>query len=220
MPLSDAEFLRFIILVIPGLWALRIYKGFCGKTNEQTSWDTEFAFSISFGLLGYLATTSFEAISQRPILLQFLFSTACAVGIAILFGIFNRSSFCLSLLPSVLHSKLRDIPVPTSHTSGLDYIWREHINPTKDKRRVAVAVIYTPGDRDNAEVGVVTSYSGINNELTLSKRPPLSVEQIDNLDWAIKPWMQYVSTENGMVVEVAYLDDTEYNKIYDAYVAP
>ena len=222
MSLSDAEFLRFIILVIPGFWGLRVYKAFTGKANEKGDSQNDFWFSVSFGFLGYLLITSLPCLSVLPLFPQVALSSVVSITLASTLGIANRRGIYPSFYPAVWHSKCNSLPIPTPNLSGLDYIWNTWINDIPDKdERTCVAMVYSPGERSKAEIGEVVSFSGINNELTLDTRPPLTVADIDANDWAIDPRLRYVSTENNVIVEFAniktsIIDDIE--KRYHDYI--
>ena len=220
MPLSDTEFLRFIILVIPGFWGLRVYKAFIGKSNEKGAGDNDLWFSVGFGFLGYVLISSFPMLSALPLILQVAISSIVSIALASALGIANRRGIYPSFYPAVWHSKRNSLPIPTPNFSGLDYIWNTWINDVPDKdERTCVAMVYSPGERSKAEIGEVVSFSGVNNELTLDTRPPLTVADIDSNDWAISPRLRYVSTENNMIVEIANIKTSVIDEIQRAYHA-
>ena len=55
MPVVDFSFMQFVILVLPGFWALWIYKPFILKGNVTEHWENDLTLALMFGFVGYIA---------------------------------------------------------------------------------------------------------------------------------------------------------------------
>jgi hypothetical protein len=216
MSLSGDEFIRFLILIIPGFWGLWIYKPFVYKGDEDFIWEKDFILAAMFALPGYLLATTF--FSERHLIVQIFFSTITAVLFSACAGIFIR------LNPHPLYwfaskfSAEKNAEEDTPYGRALAYVREKLINKLNNRDgNTPVAIIYHLGDRENAEIGVLVYHTARFNEVVLDTRPPISLQSILENDCDITPWCKTVNLDSSVVVEIANIKTEIIDRIYADY---
>ena len=218
MSLSGDEFIRLIILLLPGFWGLWIYKPFVYRGDEEFMWERDFILAVMFALPGYLIITSIPGLSQSPIIFQVAFSVLMVIIVSVTTGLFLRKYPHPLYWFAAKDSTDGDKEIDTPYGQAVSYIRERLIN--KEELRegyTPLAIIYHIGNRENAEIGSLVYHSTRFNEVVLDTRPPITLDQIKKNDGDIGPWVKSVNLDTGIVVEVANIKTEIIDRIYDQY---
>ena len=218
MSLSGEEFIRLIILLIPGFWGLWIYKPFVYRGGEEFLWERDFILAIMFALPGYLLIASIYGLSQSPIIFQVAFSTLMVIVVSVTTGLFLRKYPHPLYWFATKDSAEGNKEIDTPHGQAVSYI-RERLINNKELRadHTPLAIVYHIGSRENAEIGTLVYHSPRYNEIVLDTRPPIALSQVINNDCDISPWVKSINLDTGIVVEVANIKTEIIDRIYDQY---
>jgi hypothetical protein len=219
-PLTEESFIRFIVLILPGLWALWVYKPFVLSSSEETAWGKELALAMSFGLPGYLIILAFPNIAKWPIAAQVILSSVIAILAAIIMGKLHRKGMHPAQKFAKWDSKKSGYPEDVPYNRGVPFIFGNLILEEELKKgRTAVALVYRLGDREHAMIGNVLFIGDCrHNEVVLDMRPEIELQQIDKNHWDIYPWVRSINLDSGIVVEIANIEDSVidiFKKDYD-----
>lgn len=216
MSLQDFDLVRFMLLVLPGLWGLWTYKTFIKKSTEDVQWDKDLVMALSFGLPGYLLA---EFITCIPFL-QFLLVTIASLGLGALMG-------GLALIKGVRPTywianflcRRTGRSVETPHGRGLAYTLHSLIEPHKNKKNPVsqIATVYNVSAPEKKEIGVLLYYDERSNEIVTDTRPPFTQKDIQDNHWENDPWVKSMNLDSGLVVEIANVRKKFVDEAYAKY---
>jgi len=220
MSLSFGEdIIRFIVLVIPGLWGLWVYKPFLMRSTEEVVWDKDLAIALSFGLPGYLFINSSSFLAAWPIAAQVLLSSFIAICIAVIAGKLHRAGKHPTHYLAKRDSEKRGLSVDVPYDKGIPFIFGNLIEEEGLREgRTAVALIYSLGKKQDALIGEVIFRGERSNEIVIGCRPEITLEQVEKNHWNIHPWVRNINLDSGIVVEIANIENeilTEFQRDYD-----
>lgn len=218
--LLGEDLMRFIVLILPGLWALWVYKPFLLKSTEEVVWDKDLALAMSFGFPGYLAVLSTPGSAKWPLVIQVVLSTIIAVTLAVVAGKMHRSGKRPSHFFASRDSRKRDWPEDVPQGRGVAFIFDDLIaSEGFRKDHTAIALIYSLGNREEAMVGEILFKDERHNEIVLDCRPELTIEQIEENHWDLNPWARSINLDSGIVVEIANVEESVAEKFRSDYNA-
>lgn len=212
------DLIRFVVLIIPGLWALWVYKPFLLKSTEAIKWEKDIAVALSFSLPGYLLITSIGCIARAPIPAQFTISLALSLVLAVIAGKMFRRGIHPFHIFAKRDSQKSNFPEDVPYCRGLAFILDNLIQGANlRKGYTAVALVYNLGNREKALIGEVLFEDGRFNEVVIDARPEITLEQIEKNHWDINPWTRSINLDSGLVVEVANVKNEIIAKIHEEY---
>jgi hypothetical protein len=216
MSLQGEEFIRFLVLIIPGFLGMWIYKPFVYRGDEDSVWEKDFIQAAMFALPGYLLIVSLPGLSRMPIALQVVFSLFAVAAVSTAAGILRRRFPNPFYWFAAKDSAGRGLLADTPYGRSVSYICQKLIDQGGLREGYTpVAIVYPIGERERAEVGALAYHTARYNEVVLDTRPPLTLAQIGENDPDINPWCKSVSLDNGLVVEIANIKTEVIDRVYD-----
>jgi hypothetical protein len=218
-PFGD-DLIRFVVLIVPGLWALWVYKSFLLQSTGEIVWEKDMAIAVSFALPGYLLSATFNGIYAPPVAVQFAASLSVSVIAAVAAGKLHRKGIHLFHLFAKWDSGKRRYAEDVPFGRGLTFVMNDLIQEAGLREgHTAVVLAYRLGDRENALIGELIFRDERFNEIVVDARPEISAVQIDKNHWDIDPWVRSVNLDSGLVVEVANVKDDVIRGIHADYDA-
>lgn len=222
MDIGEFDITRLIILILPGLWGLWVYRPLV-HTGKDEDRELDYGRAASFGIIGYLVTIWFmgetpkESIPKTLFLLkQFGMSASVSIFLAILLGAASRLwRINLVFLPTKLFSWFFKKTEITANTDrGIDAIWRNYIDHKEidGKKYTNVAIIYNLSEPENKLVGEIINIP-CTNELVID-RSDISAEShaafLKKLNIDCKVWQRNVNLDNGIITEVVTVEEERF----------
>jgi hypothetical protein len=216
MSLSGEEFLRFLILVIPGFWGLWVYKPFVYRGDDGSALEHDFILAAMFALPGYLIVTAF--FEQCHLFIQILCSTLIVFAVSVATGMFIRKFPHPLYWFAKKYSEEKGAAIDTPYGRALTYVRDGLVNKQnlRDGNSM-IAVVYPVGDREKAETGTLLYHTARFNEVELDTRPPIPLKFFLENDSDISPWCKTVNLDSGIVVEIANIKTEILDRLYDEH---
>jgi hypothetical protein len=212
------DLIRFVVLIVPGLWALWIYKSFLLQSTDEIIWEKDIVIAVSFALPGYLFVETFKNASDLPIAAQFGVSLFFAIFVSVVAGKLHRSGIHPFHLFAKWDSKKRPYSIDVPFGRGLTFIMNDLINEAKLRDGYTqVVLVYNLGNRENALIGELLYRDERFNEIVVDARPDINLEQIEKNHWDINPWVRSINLDSGLVVEVANVKNDVIRVIHNDY---
>ena len=167
MPFIESDFMMFTILLLPGMWAMWIYKPFVYRGHIIEHWENDLTIAIMFGFTGYIGAGvalyyGFISAGWESLAVSFFVS----VVIACIMGLLARHNKFVTYFPSWLDSKIEGLPNDRPHGRAIEHFYQEFVLKQKDwKDRIQVAKTYAIGFPEKAETGVICIKSDRYNEI-------------------------------------------------------
>jgi len=208
VPFIESDFVRFTVLLLPGFWAMWIYKPFVYRGHIIEHWENDLTLAIMFGFTGYIAAgiaLHYGLVSTG--LGSLVVSSLVSIIIAIIMGFLARHNIFVTYLPSWLDSKIEELPNDRPHGRSIEHFYQEFILKQDNwKDRVQVAKTYAIGFPEKAEIGVIRIKSDRYNEIGLDCYPHLEHDFFDKNKEKITLWTKIVNLDTGFVIEIANVE--------------
>lgn len=225
MPFIETDFVKFIVLVIPGILGMWVYKPFVYRGSDMEHGQSDMAIALMLGLCGYLAAGKAAAVfgwEDGSVTLSVLVSALTSVAIAIVAGVVARHLYVAAYLPAKADSALTGALEDTSQGRVLELIYSRELDAEKDsKDRVHIAKVYKLDAPEKAQIGQVCQLSFKHNELGLSCYPHLPLDWLEKNKERVSVWAKVISLDGGTVTEIAAVErgffDAELQKEFDGY---
>lgn len=225
MSFLEGGIVQFVVLVIPGLWALWVYSAHTNAPSEESG-EITLAKAVSFGIAGYLCATTFITKGfllwvgfSKPtagwLLLpcQFLASSVVTIIVCTIVSSATIKWGNLAYLPTALLRKPQNKAYPYPPSGNMDYLNSKYFLQKAEHTRVVK--IYPIGDESHSIIGEVESWND-SDEFILQRFPVISNEVFQNLPVdKMQVYLKIVSPDKGYVIEVVNIEEGVIGKIYD-----
>ena len=209
MPVVDFSFMQFVILVLPGFWALWIYKPFILKGNVTEHWENDLTLALMFGFVGYLAAGIAAGISSKYFgwtsgVMMLFVSVISSLFIAVIMGLLARKNKYPSYWPAHWAYKSDEKEEDRPHCRCLEHLLQEFIYTQKDRKdRFRLLRVYKLGYIQDAEIGILKFKSIQHNEVGIDHYPRITSKDIQDNQDRISIWTKIINLDSGIVVDVA-----------------
>lgn len=208
MPFIESDLLKFIILVIPGIMGVWIYKPFLCRDHVPELWEHELMQALIFGVIGYIiAGYCYQNNWVSSIYGCIGVSFIVSVSTACILGELGRHNIFLSYIPAGWDSKWTQTPIVRPHGRAIEHFYQEFVSKAEDKeRRVQVARLFPLGRENEAEIGVVSYKADKYNEIGLDCYPHLEYDFLEKNRESITLWTKIINLDTGNVIEIANVE--------------
>jgi len=219
---------QFIILVVPGFWAIWIYSAFLDHGTEDKS-DSTAVKAIAFAVPGYLLATTLVTkdlliwwlkieLWRAELFLypaQFICSATVTILLGLLFGVASRYVGSPAYWLAKLHSKITGYPITDGYENGFEYAYNKCFNQNS-KTHNQIAFVYKLGDEGKAVSGeVVFCSTGKTHELVVNEFPKITCKDIlSHADKSDGNWVKVVNADSGVVTEIVAVKKTFLDGMY------
>jgi hypothetical protein len=205
MPVVDFSFMQFVILVLPGFWALWIYKPFILKGNVTEHWENDLTLALMFGFVGYIAAgISSKYFGWTSGIIMLFVSVISSLLIAVIMGFLARKNKYPSYWPSYWAYKSDGKEEDRPHERALEHLLQEFVYTQTDmKDRFRLLRIYKLGYIQNAEIRILKFKSIQHNEIGIDYYPRITSKDIEDNQDRFSIWTKIINLDSGIVVEVA-----------------
>ena len=224
VPFVETDLVKFIVLVIPGILGMWVYKPFVYRGDDREHGHHDTAIALILELCGYLAALT---APELPGLGSGLIASVCvscltSVAVATVAGFIARHFFVAAYLPAKGDSALTGVLEDTAQGRVLELIYSRELNAEADhKDRVHIAKVYKLEAPEKAQIGQICQLSFKHNELGLSCYPHLPLDWLEKNKERVSIWAKVISLDGGTVTEIATVEreffDSELQKEFDSY---
>ena len=224
MPFIETDFVKFIVLVIPGILGMWVYKPFVYRGDDREHGHHDTAIALILGLCGYLAALTVPGLLgfEGGLMTSVCVSCVTSVVVAASAGFIARHGFVAAYLPAKGDSALTGALEDTAQGRVLELIYSRELDAEADhKARVHIAKVYKLDAPEKAQIGQVCQLSFKHNELGLSCYPHLPLDWLEKNRERVSVWAKVISLDGGTVTEIAAVErgffDAELQKEFDGY---
>lgn len=218
MPFIETDLVKFIVLVIPGILGMWVYKPFVYRSDDLEHEKHDITIALIFGLCGYAAAwaTSYVWQPAHQTWVSLIISAVTSVVIATVVGIFSRELGRLANKPAALHSKLRNLPVDHPGGRAVNAFFTDFFDKMPDRSEYRViAKVYRVGEPDKAVIGPLLVKSDKYDEILIDSYPPLESDFLEKNRAQISIWARAVNTDSGTVTELAAFYEKKLNELFE-----
>ena len=207
MSIEEPDLIHFIVLIMPGLWGLWIYKTFIRTSREPVHWDKDLVLALCFALPGYLLSPHLimETRFSENLFVRLLITAILSIflgsmmgGLALIKGIRPTYWFANFLCKRTGRS------IETPHGRGIQFVINEMIDPQRPLTNTSqIVTVYNLSNPENKEIGTLVYADEQSNEIVVDMRPKFTHDDIEGNHWETDPWVKSINLDSGMVVEIA-----------------
>lgn len=225
MSFLEGGIVQFVVLVLPGLWALWVYSVHTNAPTEESG-EITLAKAISFGIAGYLCATTFitkdfllwsgfSEYTASWLLLpcQFLVSLVATIIVCTIVSRATIKWGNIAYLPTVLLRKAKNKAYPHPPSGNMDYLNSKYFLQKANHTRVVK--IYPIGNESHSIIGEVESWND-SGEFILQSSPVISNEVFQNLPAdKMQVYLKIVSPDKGYVIEIVNIEEDVITEMYN-----
>lgn len=214
------ELVRFLILTIPGILGMWVYKPFVNKGDDEEHHERDVFFAIFLGVWGYLLASrlakDWTGSMEWLLPAQVAISCCSCIILGSVIGLVQKYWMPLTFIPACFFSKIFKGPRPVREETGIEYyleLIRRKCKYDTDAR--PVAMIYKLDCPEQSVCGVIGFTSRNCEEIELQPTQIVTPELfkyavVDGKNYAFHT--RFVNLKNNSIVEVMVVKNANAEK--------
>ena len=235
IPFIETDLVKFIVLVIPGILGMWVYKPFVDCGDDKEHYNHDILTALLIGAVGYIAASILSAVRGgffSTVWGASLASALSCIVVGAVFGCLNRHCSPLTFALANLDSRFTRHPSQVGEPTGISNFVKETKRKLKKQQKgkklndqykdmndlYVVAKVYKLGNANECEIGAVFFQSTNNDEIELYPIEGIDSNYLkDKVNGGnVLSYTKFVNLNSGIVTEVGLVKASDDNEIKDA----
>lgn len=223
MPFIETDLVKFIVLVIPGILGMWVYKPFVDRGDDKEHYQHDILIALLIGVVGYIVAALLSAVRGgffSTVWGASLASALSCVVVGAVSGCWNRHRSPLTYTLANLDSWFTGHPRQVVESAGISNFVKETKQKLKaqneDVDNIDVVVkVYKLGNADEYEIGRVFFQSTDDEEIELYPIEGIDNNYLkDNVNGGnVLSYTKFVNLNSSIVTEVGLVRAFNDNEI-------
>lgn len=226
VPFIETDLVKFIVLVIPGILGMWVYKPFVDRGDDKEHYQHDIMIALLIGVVGYIVAALLSTVRGgffSTVWGASLASVLSCVVVGAVSGCWNRHRYPLTYALANLDSRFTGHPRQVVEIAGISNFVRETKQKLKAQNEdvdnlVVVVKVYKLGNADECEIGAAVFQSTDDSEIELFPIEGIEANYLrDNVNNGnVLSYTKFVNLNSGIVTEVGFVRTSKDNGEKDA----